>query len=91
MSPILSNIYLDKLDKFVEQNLLPAYNGKQSRQDNKRYNTLSSLASYYRKRGQHDKAEELVKQARQLPSGDPHDPEFRRLVHNQATFLGITR
>src|SRR5437588_2241528 len=79
ISPILSNISMDKLDKFVEQNLLPAYNGKQSRQDNKRYKALSSLACYYRKRGQHDKAEELVKQARQLPSGDPNDPEFRRL------------
>ena len=25
MSPILSNIYLDKLDKFVEQELIPQY------------------------------------------------------------------
>jgi reverse transcriptase-like protein len=57
ISPILSNIYLDKLDKFVEQNLLPEYNHKQNRQGNRRYNTISSLASYYRRHGRHDKAE----------------------------------
>ncbi|MCV4872173.1 reverse transcriptase domain-containing protein, partial [Escherichia coli] len=25
ISPLLANIYLDKLDRFVEQNLIPAY------------------------------------------------------------------
>ena len=28
VSPILSNIYLDKLDKFVEQALIPEYTGE---------------------------------------------------------------
>ena len=28
VSPVLSNIYLDKLDKFVEQELIPQYTGE---------------------------------------------------------------
>jgi hypothetical protein len=75
ISPVLSNIYMDKLDTFVEQLLLPEYNRQQTRQKNNRYNAISSLASYHRKVGHHEKAEQL----RQLPWGDPNDPEYRRL------------
>jgi len=79
ISPILSNIYMDKLDRFVEQILLPEYNRKQARQINRRYNAISSLTSYHRRARHYDKAEQLSKELRQLPYGDPNDPEFRRL------------
>src|SRR3954453_17823886 len=36
-SPILSNIYLDRLDRFIEQSLLPDYNQGQRRQPNRAY------------------------------------------------------
>src|SRR5436309_1520458 len=36
-SPILSNIYLDRFDQFVEQSLLPAYNRGRRRQRNAEY------------------------------------------------------
>jgi len=32
-SPVLSNIYLDKLDKYVEQVLIPAYTKGEKRRD----------------------------------------------------------
>ncbi len=36
-SPILSNIYLDRLDQFVEQQLLPIYNRGRLRRSNPAY------------------------------------------------------
>ena len=38
VSPILSNIYLDQLDKYVEQELLPAFTRGEQRQRNPDYN-----------------------------------------------------
>jgi retron-type reverse transcriptase len=40
VSPILSTIYLDQLDKYVEQEVLPAYTRGERRQKNPLYNTL---------------------------------------------------
>jgi len=81
VSPILSNIYLDKLDQFVEQKLLPAYTRGTVRKHNKRYKALISLAGKYRKRGNATKAEALVKEAQQLPAMDTNDPDYRRLYY----------
>ncbi len=79
ISPILSNIYLDKLDKYVEEDLLPAYNHKKRRERNARYEALIHAASDRRRRGEHGIAAKLRKQAQQMPSYDPNDPEYRRL------------
>jgi group II intron reverse transcriptase/maturase len=79
ISPILSNVYLDKLDKFVEEQLLPGYNHKQRRQRNARYDALLHAAWEHRKRGEYAIAEKLRKQAQQMPSYNPSDPEYRRL------------
>src|SRR5262245_27876556 len=40
VSPILSNIYLDRLDQFVEQVLFPEYNRGTKRKPNKGYRRL---------------------------------------------------
>jgi retron-type reverse transcriptase len=37
VSPILSNVYLDKLDKFVERELIPQYTRGASRAPNPEY------------------------------------------------------
>ena len=37
ISPLLTNIYLDKLDQFVEETLMPKYNRGQARQENPDY------------------------------------------------------
>jgi group II intron reverse transcriptase/maturase len=78
-SPILSNIYLDRLDSFVEQTLLPVYNRGARRQPNPEYQALTHRAQYLRRKGRHEDAETLRKQYQQLPSGDPNDPDYRRL------------
>jgi group II intron reverse transcriptase/maturase len=81
ISPILSNIYLDRLDKFVEHVLIPAYTRGEERREHPEYRRLVGLAGYYRSVGKHEKAEELSKQYRQLPSRDFYDPDYRRLLY----------
>lgn len=81
VSPILSNIYLDWLDKFVEQTLIPEYTRGEERQEHPEYVKLVKLAWYYRSVGKHEKAEELSKQYHQMPSRDFHDPNYRRLLY----------
>jgi group II intron reverse transcriptase/maturase len=79
VSPILANIYLDQLDKYVEQVLQPAYTQGHLRKVNRNWVNLKSNAQYHRKQGHHEHAKALTKAMQQLPSGDPNDPEYRRL------------
>src|SRR5258708_2195731 len=81
ISPILSNIYLDKLDQFVEQKLLPAYTRGEVRKQNKRYRSLIERARKGRKRGDYTRAKALLKEAQQLPAMDTNDPDYRRLYY----------
>ena len=79
VSPILSNVYLDRLDKYVETVLIPAHTRGTARRRNPAWNTLRSRMVYHRKVGNHRLATELRKEMRQLPSGDPYDSAYRRL------------
>jgi group II intron reverse transcriptase/maturase len=79
ISPILSNIYLDRLDRYVEQTLIPEYTRGGKRGSNSEYDRLRRRARRLRKLGAHEEAKELDKQSRQLPCGNPDDPEYRRL------------
>lgn len=79
LSPILSNIYLDRLDKYVEQALLANHNRKAERGYNPEYSYLQRRAHKLRKRGRRREAEQLRKRMRSMPSRDPNDPDFRRL------------
>ena len=79
VSPILSNIYLDKLDEFVEQELIPQYTRGASRKDNPEYQRIQRRLAGARRRGDRAAARDLGKQLRALPSSDPMDPGYRRL------------
>jgi len=79
VSPVLANIYLDKLDKFVETELLPQYNQGKLRQINPAYDSIGKRMRKCRKRGQFKEAKELRKQLQQLPSRKTHDEHYRRL------------
>ncbi len=81
VSPILANIYLDKLDKFVEQILIPEYTLGQRRAENPEYSKLQKLAWYFRKTGQTQRARALEIQYQKMPSKDVRDPEYRRLSY----------
>lgn len=79
VSPILSNIYLDRLDQFVESVLLPAHNHGDRRKPNASYMALLNAARARRIAGDREKAKALRHQAQRMPSRDPNDPDFRRL------------
>ncbi len=78
-SPILSNIYLNKLDRFIEKTLLPTFNRGKRRRENPAYKALLNAARRAGDKGNHEKALILRKQAQTMPSRDPEDPNFRRL------------
>ena len=80
MSPILSNIYLDRLDKFVETDLLPAHNRGTRRRTNKAYRALQDRARWLKRVGRAEEAVALRKQMRQLPSVVPDGADYRRLL-----------
>lgn len=78
-SPILSNIYLHRLDKYIEKTLIPAYTKGERRRKNQAYFNLLAQAHYHRKHGNREEAKKRKKQAQTLPSYDPNDPNYRRL------------
>jgi group II intron reverse transcriptase/maturase len=78
-SPILSNIYLDRLDSFVEKVLIPEYTRGISRTPNPAYQEMEKLIVRARRRGDRPAVRALRQQRRSLPSKDPTDPGFRRL------------
>jgi group II intron reverse transcriptase/maturase len=81
VSPILSNVYLDKLDKFVEQELIPQYTRGARRRLNPEYSRVQSRMRRARTRGDRAAARDLQKQLRTLPRDDPMDPGYRRLKY----------
>jgi group II intron reverse transcriptase/maturase len=78
-SPILSNIYLHKLDVFVEKVLIPEYTRGGRRARNPAYLEVAGLLAKARRRGDRAQARALKRRMLTLPSADPGDPGFRRL------------
>lgn len=81
VSPILCNIYLDKLDKYVETTLKPLYNRGGQRKANHAYNALRAKCKRRAKKGDWSEANKLRKLAQSMPSRDVTDPEYRRLTY----------
>ena len=81
LSPLLANIYLDKLDAYIEQELIPKYTKGKGRRRNSAYQKLIWTSSRLRKEGRVEEANLLKQQAQKLPSLDPGDPDFRRLKY----------
>ncbi|MGH8602152.1 MAG: reverse transcriptase domain-containing protein [Gammaproteobacteria bacterium] len=82
VSPILSNIYLDRLDKYVEKSLLSTHNRKAERRHNQQYLKRMNRANYLEfRKGRRDEAKRLRKETRTMPSRDPDDPDYRRLKY----------
>ena len=79
VSPLLSNIYLDRLDRFVEQVLIPAHTRGNTRRVNNRHAALMVKARHWARKGNHEGARSLRKEMQSIPSVDPNDPDFRRL------------
>jgi group II intron reverse transcriptase/maturase len=93
VSPVMSNIYLHRLDEFVETVLIPEYTRGRIRKQDTGYARVRAARDRARKRGDRALARELRKQLRGMPSGDPRDPGFRRLHYARYaddTLLGFT-
>jgi group II intron reverse transcriptase/maturase len=102
-SPIIANVYLHELDKFVEELRLSFDRGKE-RRSNPEYNSLRLKIRRLRKKvNELDKSSEeaqrlsdqigqLDRQRRSIPSGDVSDPDYKRVYYSRYaddTLLGI--
>ena len=83
VSPVLSNIYLSKLDTFAETVLIPQYTRGDRRKVNPEYRKVHYRLTRARREGDRVKAREYQRQARTLPFGDPSDPGYRRLRYSR--------
>lgn len=83
VSPVLSNIYLHKLDEYVETVLIPQHTQGTVRRRNPAYTKVQGRLAYARKCGDRAKVRDLRKQLRRHPVGDPSDPGFRRLRYSR--------
>jgi len=79
VSPVLSNVYLDRLDSYVEETLLPRYNRGTRRKLNPEHRNMLPRVHYWRRKGNKQKVKELRQRMHQIPSVDPNDPDYRRL------------
>jgi group II intron reverse transcriptase/maturase len=78
-SPVLSNVYLHRLDSFVENVLIPDYTRGGRRARNPAYIKMQTRLATARRRGDRAEARTLRQQMHTLPSSDPNDPGYRRL------------
>ena len=79
VSPILSNIYLSKLDDFVERELIPQHTRGAGRAANLAYRQEYNRYKRARRLGDRAEARRLARLMRTLPTADPMDPGCRRL------------
>jgi group II intron reverse transcriptase/maturase len=93
VSPIISNIYLHRLDTFVETVLIPEYTRGVRRVRNPAYREVTNAIERARYHDDRGAVRQLRKQQRSLPSQDPQDPGYRRLRYTRYAddhLLGFT-
>ena len=78
-SPVLSNIYLHKLDVFVETVLIPEYTRGRLRARTRTTAQVEREIVKARRRGDRAEVRSLYQRLHSLPSQDPDDPGYRRL------------
>lgn len=78
-SPVLSNIYLDRLDAYVERVLIPEYTRGSRRKASPEYHRTYYAMRQALRRGDTAGFKDWRKRLRTLPSADPLDPGYRRL------------
>src|SRR5260370_8958610 len=81
LSPVLSNILLSKLDRFVETTLIPRYTRGDRMKPNQAYERLKVQARRLRQKEQSKAARKPEQHAQDLPTIETHDPDYRRLRH----------
>lgn len=79
ISPLLANIYLNELDRFVEDTLIPTYTRGTERHNSSEYTMMGTAISEAHKRGDMIEFRRLERERRKMPSGEVDDPTYRRL------------
>jgi len=78
ISPLLANIYMDRLDKFVEETVIPKYTCKTKRRISKEAKSI--LNKIFRTKDKDkDNIPNLRRKLRKTQFTDPFDPRYRRL------------
>src|SRR5262249_33096076 len=79
ISPLLANIYLDRLDKFVET-LIPEFTRGEFKRKVREYNRITSQIRRLKAKGADESdLKPLRQKLRFLGNRDPFDPDYRRL------------
>jgi group II intron reverse transcriptase/maturase len=93
-SPLLANIYMDRLDDFVEKILIPRYTRGAIRRRNKDYIRLIAQIRKLRNDGADEiSLKPLKNEAKRIGHGDQYDPDYRRLRYIRYAddfLLGLT-
>lgn len=79
LSPVLSNVYLDRFDRYVERELIPTWTRGEHRRKNPAYVWTAKRVREAKRHGQREQLKGWRRRLRRLPSLDPHDPTYRRL------------
>jgi len=79
ISPLLANIYLNELDRYIEDTIIPEYTRGKHRHWNIEYTQLSTQLRRARRNADIDEIKRLRQATRVVPSMDTHDPNYRRL------------
>jgi len=82
-SPVLSNIYLSKLDSYVETVLIPQHTQGTARRHNRAHTAIRQALHRARRRGDQAAVRDLQRRMRSMPSQDPNDPGYRRLYYTR--------
>ena len=80
LSPLLANIYLDKLDKYADE-ISKTYNKGTKREPNREYDKLAHLRQDAVRKGNRDEAKNILQIMRTMPSQDTKDPNYRRMKY----------
>jgi group II intron reverse transcriptase/maturase len=81
ISPLLSNIFLNQLDKFVENELIPAHQRGHVRPRDKEYARIAARMRYAFKRGDVNEGLHWRKLMYSTPSQNPCPTNYRRLKY----------
>jgi group II intron reverse transcriptase/maturase len=79
VSPLLANVYLHKLDEYVEDVLIPAYTKGKERKRNPEYTAIVHAMAQAKANDDHERWWVLKQQQRLVRTGLPNDPNYRRL------------
>jgi hypothetical protein len=79
VSPVLSNIYLDRFDRWVEAELIPAHTRGTRRKETPEYWRIKHLIRKARDSDDGAAIKALHKRQRQTPACDYRDPNYARL------------